>query len=184
MARTLSNMLPLGTLAPDFALPDPAGQVWTLKDFGPAKGLLVAFICNHCPYVVHVIDGFVSLTREYGQRGVRVVAISANDVANYPADAPDKMALFAEAHGFDFPYLYDESQSVARAYDAACTPDFYLFGADMRLVYRGRMDASTPGNGVAVTGTDLRAALDALLAGAAPAAEQVPSMGCNIKWKA
>lgn len=183
MARTLSNMLPLGTLAPDFALPDPSGRVWKLNDFAPARALLVAFICNHCPYVVHVIEEFVALSRHYLAHGVRVVAISANDVAHYPQDAPDKMAEFARAHGFDFPYLYDESQAVARAYDAACTPDFYLFGADMRLAYRGRMDGATPGNQVPVTGADLRAALDAVLAGKTVNPEQVPSMGCNIKWQ-
>ena len=181
--RTESTMLPLGTLAPDFALPEPSGREWRLRDFAPAKALVVAFICNHCPYVVHVIDEFVALTREYLPRGVRVVAISANDVVKYPQDAPDKMAEFARVHGFEFPYLYDESQAVARAYDAACTPDFYVFGADVRLVYRGRMDGSTPGNKVPVTGADMRAALDAVLAGGMPAAEQVPSMGCNIKWK-
>ncbi len=184
MARTESRMLPLGTLAPDFALPDPAGRVWRLNDFAPTRALLVAFICNHCPYVVHVIDAFVALSRQYLADGVRVVAISANDVARYPQDAPDKMAEFARAHGFEFPYLYDESQAVARAYEAACTPDFYVFGADMRLVYRGRMDGATPGNAVAVTGAELRAALDAVLDGRLPEPEQTASMGCNIKWKA
>ena len=184
MAVTPSTMPKLGKRAPDFALPDTDGKTVSLSDFGGAKALLVMFICNHCPYVKHVQQGLARLCKEYQERGVAVVGISSNDVANYPDDAPDKMKVEKEQAGYTFPYLYDESQDVARAYEAACTPDFFLFDADRKLVYRGQMDDSRPGNGKAVTGKDLRAALDAILLGRPVPAEQQPSVGCNIKWKA
>jgi peroxiredoxin len=184
MAQTPSNMLALGTPAPDFSLPEPATErTVSLEDF-QGKPLLVAFLCNHCPFVLHIKDVFATFAQEYQERGLAVVAINANDVANYPADAPDKMAQMARETGFMFPYLYDESQQVAKAYQAACTPDFFLFDADHRLVYRGRFDGATPGNKEPVTGMDLRAAADALLEGTPMPQEQLPSMGCNIKWKA
>lgn len=183
MARTPSTMVPLGTQAPDFALPDPAGRVWRRDEFADAPALLVMFICNHCPYVVHVREGLASFTREYSRRGLAIVGINANDPEQYPADAPEQMAVEAEKAGYVFPYLFDATQDVARAYDAACTPDFFLFDRDRRLVYRGQFDASRPSSGVPVTGSDLRAACDAVLRGEAPAAEQRPSLGCNIKWK-
>jgi len=176
-------MLELGTQAPDFALPDPSGKVSSLADFDGKPALLVAFICNHCPYVKHIADGFAAFAREYGEKGLSVVAISANDAAAYPEDAPPAMAKVAEAHGFTFPYLYDESQQVALAYQAICTPDFFLFDADRRLVYRGQFDASRPKGDVPVTGASLRAAVDAVLAGRPVPAEQMPSVGCSIKWK-
>jgi peroxiredoxin len=184
MSLTPSTMLPLGTTAPGFALPDTvSGRTIALAEVRGAHGTLVMFLCNHCPYVQHVNAELVRVARDYGARGVGIVAISSNDVANYPADAPDRMREVAQQQGYSFPYLYDDSQGVARAYDAACTPDFFLFDASDRLVYRGRLDASTPGNGKALDGADLRAALDALLAGREPLATQHPSVGCNIKWK-
>lgn len=184
MAKTPSTMAPLGSVAPDFDLPDTvSGRRVTLANVRGAKGTLVMFICNHCPYVQHVNPELVRVASDYGARGIGIVAISSNDVANYPDDAPDRMREVARAQGYPFPYLYDATQAVARAYDAACTPDFFLFDAADRLVYRGRLDASTPGNGRALDGADLRAALDALLAGGAPLATQQPSVGCNIKWK-
>lgn len=183
MALTPSTMLPLGTTAPDFRLPDPAGKVVSLSDFGSAKALAVFFICNHCPYVKHIRAGIAEFARDYQSRGVAVVAINANDVQNYPDDSPAKMAIEAKAAGYIFPYLYDESQEVAKAYQAACTPDIYLFDAIKKLVYRGQFDGARPGNGVAVTGQDLRAAADAVLAGKPVSEKQIPSMGCNIKWK-
>ena len=183
MALTPSTMLPLGTPAPDFRLPDPAGKVVALADFKSAKALAVFFICNHCPYVKHIQAGLAQFARDYQPRGVAVVAISANDAVNYPADTPAKMALEAKAAGYTFPYLYDESQEVAKAYQAACTPDIYLFDAAQKLVYRGQFDDARPGNGSPVTGKDLRAAADALLAGKPLSEKQTPSMGCNIKWK-
>lgn len=183
MARTESTMLELGTSAPGFSLPEPAsGKTVSLPDAG--KPLLVAFICNHCPFVIHIRSGFVELAREYQARGVNVIAINSNDVATYPADSPQRMAEEVAAYGYSFPYLYDESQRVAKEYRAACTPDFYLFDGDLRLVYRGRFDASRPGNNEPITGQDLRTALDAVLEGRSVAAEQLASMGCNIKWKA
>lgn len=183
MALTPSTMLPLGTPAPDFELPDTVGgRNWRLWAQAPAPATLVMFLCNHCPYVKHVNAELVRLGRDYQARGVRFVAISSNDAENYPEDAPERMAEVARSLGYPFPYLYDATQSVARAYDAACTPDFFLFDASLRLAYRGRLDGSTPGNGIAVTGADLRRALDALLGGQAPDARQLPSMGCNIKW--
>jgi peroxiredoxin len=183
MARTPSTMLPLGTPAPDFALPDFDGRRHALADFGVAPALLVAFICGHCPFVRHLRGGFAELAREYQPRGLAVVAINSNDVAAYPQDGPDGMRSEAAELGYVFPYLLDATQSVAKAYRAACTPDFFLFDAERRLVYRGQFDDSRPGNGRPVTGADLRAAIDATLAGHAPGAEQLPSLGCNIKWR-
>jgi len=183
MVRTPSTMLPLGTVAPDFELPSVDGRVLTLADVAGPQGTVVMFICNHCPFVKHVADQLASLGRDYLPRGVGFAAISSNDVATHPADSPEQMVREAEERGYPFPYLYDETQDVAKAYHAACTPDFYLFDASRRLVYRGQLDPSRPGSGVPVTGADLRAALDALLAGTPPVAEQVPSLGCNIKWK-
>lgn len=183
MALTPSTMLPLGTPAPDFSLLDTEGKLKQCDDFKGAKGFLVLFICNHCPYVKHINEGLVAFARDYMPKGLAIVAISSNDPAKYPDDAPAKMAEYKARLGYPFPYLYDESQAVAKAYRAACTPDIFLFGSDMKLVYRGQFDASRPGNGKPVTGADLRAATDALLAGRSISAEQVPSMGCNIKWK-
>ena len=184
MARTESTMLPLGTPAPDFCLPDTvSGKTVCLQDVKTDKGLVVMFICNHCPYVVHVNDEIVRLSREYLKKGIGFVAISANDVENYPDDSPEKMKETAQKLGYPFPYLYDESQDVARAYDAACTPDFYLFDGNLKLVYRGRLDASRPQSDIPVTGEDLRRALGALLEGHPIDERQYPSMGCNIKWK-
>lgn len=182
MALTSSTMLPLGAKAPDFSLPDTNGKTVSLADFGGAPALLVMFICNHCPYVKHIREGLAKLTREYQEKCVAVVAISSNDVASYPADSPEMMAEEVVSAGYVFPYLYDESQEVAKAYHAACTPDFFLFDRDRKLVYRGQMDESRPGNGKPVTGADLRAALDAVLANKPVSAEQKPSIGCNIKW--
>ena len=184
MALTPSTMLPLGTQAPDFSLPNVDGRTVSLSDFQGAPALLVIFLCNHCPFVKHVANALAELGREYQGRGVGVVGISSNDVANYPADSPEQMVAEAEMRGYSFPYLYDDTQGVARAYRAACTPDFYVFDKNQKLVYRGQMDASRPDSGIPVTGKDLRAALDAVLAGKPVPAEQRPSMGCNIKWKA
>jgi peroxiredoxin len=183
MVAVNSTMLPLGTPAPDFCLPDTQGKPVSLADFAPAKALVVLFLCNHCPYVKHIRDGVAQLAREYLPRGAAVVGISSNDVANYPADGPEKMAEEVRAAGYIFPYLYDETQAVAKAYRAACTPDIYVFDAERRLAYRGQFDSSRPGNGLPVTGADLRAALDALLAGKPAPVGQKPSIGCNIKWK-
>ncbi len=179
-----STMLALGTTAPAFRLPDTvSGKTLALEDFAASRALLVAFVCNHCPYVKHILDGFVAFAREYGPRGLAVVAISSNDVKAHPADSPSEMAKLAREKGFTFPYLYDESQSVARAYDAVCTPDFFLFDGDRRLVYRGQFDGSRPGGRQAVTGADMRAAADAVLAGKPVPEAQLPSVGCGIKWK-
>jgi len=183
MVTTASTMLPLGTEAPDFTLPDPAGNLVSLSDFDGARALVVVFMCNHCPFVKHVIDGFVTLVKDYQPRGVAFVGISANDVNEFPDDRPEKMARFAKEKGFAFPYLYDETQEVAKRHHAACTPDFFVFDENRRLVYRGQMDDSRPGSDVSRTGADLRAALDAVLQGAPVPDEQKPSMGCNIKWK-
>jgi peroxiredoxin len=183
MVLTPSTMLELGTKAPDFDLPNAAGGRVKLADFADKPVLLVAFLCNHCPYVKHIREGFAALAKEYQAKGVAVVAISSNDVAGYPDDAPEKMAEEIRQAGYTFPYLYDETQEVAKAYRAACTPDLYVFDKDRRLVYRGQLDDSRPGNGVPVTGKDLRAALDAALASQPPIAVQKPSIGCNIKWK-
>lgn len=184
MALTPSTMLPLGTKAPDFTLPDVVtGVPRSLTSLRAERATLVMFICNHCPYVKHALEGLVQLGRDYLPKGASIVAISSNDVASYPDDAPDRMAALARDAGFPFPYLYDETQAVARAYQAACTPDFFLFDGTLRLAYRGQLDDSRPGNGRPVTGADLRAALDALLAGTPVAADQIASVGCNIKWK-
>jgi len=178
-----STMLPLGTRAPDFRLPDPSGRVWARDDFAGAPALLVMFLCNHCPYVRHIRDALASATREFQERGVAVVGINSNDIAAYPDDAPERMEEEARAVGYEFPYLVDETQEVASAYRAACTPDFFVFDGDRRLVYRGQFDDSRPANRRNVTGADLRAAIDAVLTGRAITLEQQPSMGCNIKWK-
>jgi peroxiredoxin len=182
MVKTPSTMLPLGTAAPDFSLPNVDGQNVSLADFRDAPALLVVFMCNHCPYVKHVAAGLAALAREYQAKGVAVVGINANDVAGFPEDAPAKMVEEVKARGYTFPYLYDERQAVAKAYRAACTPDFYLFDKQRKLVYRGQMDSSRPGSELPVTGEDLRGALDALLAGRPIADKQKPSIGCNIKW--
>lgn len=182
MVETASAMLPLGTVAPDFQLPDPQGKRVALADFGHTP-LLVAFICNHCPYVKHIQSRFAQFAREYQSRGIRVVAISSNDVDSYPQDGPEKMAEEITKAGYTFPYLFDETQEVAKAYRAACTPDFFLFDRDRRLVYRGQFDDSRPNNGRPVTGADLRAACDAVLADRPVPGNQKPSVGCNIKWK-
>ncbi len=182
MALTPSAMFALGTPAPDFALPDTEGRTVSRKDFA-GKPLLVAFLCNHCPYVKHVANDLAALARTYQGKGIGVVGISSNDVANYPDDSPAHMKAEARQRGYTFPYLYDESQAVARAYRAECTPDFFLFDMAHRLVYRGQMDDSRPKNGKPVTGADLTRAVDNLLAGKPQAELQVPSMGCNIKWK-
>jgi peroxiredoxin len=176
-------MLSLGTDAPDFHLPDSTGRLVSRDDFAGSPALLVMFLCNHCPYVQHVAEEMVRLAKEYQARGVGVVAVSSNDVAEYPDDSPARMAEVATTMGFTFPYLYDETQDVAKAYHAACTPDFFLFGASRRLVYRGQLDGARPGNGVPVSGHDLRAALDAVLADKPVPEAQLPSLGCNIKWK-
>jgi peroxiredoxin len=183
MARTESTMLPLGTKAPAFALVNVDGRTVSLSDFADAPALLVMFICNHCPFVKHLADALAQFTAEYMAKGVAVVAINSNDASNYPADSPEQMVREAEERGYQFPYLYDETQEVAKAYRAACTPDFYLFDRDRQLVYRGQFDDSRPDSGIPITGRDLRAALDAVLAGKKPTPEQRPSIGCNIKWK-
>jgi len=183
MVRTPSTMLPLGTVAPDFKLPNVDGCLVDLAQTAGPKGTLVMFICNHCPFVKHVADQLAILGRDAMSRGIGVIAISSNDVSAHPADSPEQMVHEAEDRGYTFPYLYDESQSVAQAYHAACTPDFFLFDGARKLVYRGQLDASRPGNDIPVTGLDLRAAIDAVLAGKPVAGEQRPSLGCNIKWK-
>jgi peroxiredoxin len=183
MVAVNSTMLPLGTQAPDFRLPDPRGKEVALADFKDAPALLVIFMCNHCPYVKHVREGLARLARDYCPRGVAVVGINSNDAANYPADSPAKMAEEASAAGYVFPYLYDATQAVAKAYRAACTPDLYLFDKDQRLVYRGQLDDSRPGNAAPVTGKDVRAALEAVLASQPVSPIQKASIGCNIKWR-
>ncbi len=183
MVRTASTMLPLGTQAPDFSLPGTDGNTVSLSDFAGRKALLVIFMCNHCPYVKHVAEGLKSLSDDYLAKDVGVVAISSNDADKYPDDNLEAMTKEKADRGYAFEYLFDEDQSVAQAYAAACTPDFYLFDADMKLVYRGQMDASRPKTDIPVTGEDLRAAMDALLAGSQPSQSQTPSLGCNIKWK-
>lgn len=183
MARTPSTMLALGTPAPAFRLPDYDGRLHALEDFAAQPALLVAFICSHCPFVRHLRQEFAAFAREYALRGLAVVAINSNDIEAYPQDGPEAMREEGAALGYGFPYLLDESQDVAKAYQAACTPDFFLFDATRRLVYRGQFDDSRPGTERPVTGADLRAAVDALLAGRPPIAEQRPSLGCNIKWR-
>jgi peroxiredoxin len=182
MVRTPSTMLPLGTQAPDFSLVNVDGRTVSLADFKGKPALLVAFICNHCPFVKHIANPLAQLTAEYMAKGVAVVGISSNDASNYPADSPEQMVREAEERGYQFPYLYDDTQDVAKDYQAACTPDFFLFDANQKLVYRGQFDDSRPDSGIPVTGKDLRAALDAVLAGKKPSENQRPSIGCNIKW--
>jgi len=184
MAPTPSNMLPLGTKAPAFQLPDTvSGKMVSLAKEKSDKANVVMFICNHCAFVKHVNEQLVQLTNDYQPKGVTFIAISSNDVDQYPDDAPDKMKEVAERLGYPFPYLYDETQAVAKAYQAACTPDFYIFDGDSKLAYRGQLDDSRPGNDIPVTGQDIHRALDMLLAGQLPDSNQKPSIGCNIKWK-
>lgn len=184
MAATETLQIPLGYVAPEFLLPDTvSGKMLSFADVRGERGTVVMFICNHCPYVIHVKDELVRLAHDYMGKGIGFVAISSNDVEKYPADAPELMKTFAEENGFPFAYLYDESQDVARAYFAACTPDFSIFDADGACVYRGQLDGSRPKNDLPVTGKDMRTALDHLLAGETVPALQVPSIGCNIKWK-
>jgi peroxiredoxin len=184
MARTPSSMVELGTAAPDFRLPDVVtGKMVSRSDVAGPKGMLAMFICRHCPFVKHVQDELAKLGRDYAKSGVGIVAISANDESGFPDDSPENLAKMSREVGFTFPYLYDETQDVARAYDAQCTPDFFLYDGRRTLVYRGQLDDSRPGSGVVVTGKDLRAALDALIAGKPVPKEQRPSIGCNIKWK-
>ncbi|MEN7550249.1 thioredoxin family protein [Rapidithrix thailandica] len=184
MAATPSNMLELGTIAPNFTLFDTvSGKNLSLQDLKSEKATVIMFICNHCPYVIHINEELVKLANEYQAQGVSFIAISSNDVENYPQDAPEKMKEVAETSGYPFPYLYDETQEVAKAYLAACTPDFYLFDKDLKCVYRGQLDDSRPKSGIPVTGKDLRAAIDAVLSDGAILANQRPSLGCNIKWR-
>lgn len=184
MVKTASTMLPLCTKAPDFSLPNIDGSTVSLADFAGEKALVVIFMCNHCPFVIHIREQLVEFAKEYQEKGAAIVAISSNDVVEYPQDSLEKMAEDAKEFGYSFPYLLDESQAVAQAYKAACTPDFYVFDADQALVYRGQLDDSRPNSDIPVTGKDLRTAVDAALAGDAPLLEQKPSLGCNIKWKA
>lgn len=176
-------MLPLGTEAPSFTLPDPDGNLHSLQDSEGSDACLVMFICNHCPFVKHVAAELARIGHDYGPRNVAIYAINSNDIDTHPGDSPENMKKESAARGYAFPYLFDEDQSVAKAYRAACTPDIYLFGRDRKLVYRGQLDASRPSNDIPVSGSDLRAALDAVLAGKAVSGEQTPSIGCNIKWK-
>lgn len=184
MARTESNMLELGTIAPNFKLKDTvSGQMMELRDIKGQKGTVIMFICNHCPFVIHVNPKISELAKVYQQKGIKFIAISSNDIDNYPQDAPQLMKIKAKEEEYTFPYLYDETQEVAKSYDAACTPDFYLFDSEMKLVYRGQLDDSRPGNGIPLTGADLSAAMDSLLQGTKINKVQKPSIGCNIKWK-
>ena len=184
MALTPSTMIPLGMEAPDFKLTDQIdGKEKTLNELRSDKATVVMFICNHCPYVKHVQTGLVELANDYIPKGVSFIAINSNDVKNYPEDSPENMKAVGERLGYPFPYLFDETQEIAKAYDAACTPDFFVFDKDLKLVYRGQMDDSRPGNGKPVTGIDIRNALDDLLAGKEILDNQIPSIGCNIKWK-
>ncbi|MEB8344673.1 thioredoxin family protein [Flavobacteriaceae bacterium KMM 6898] len=184
MSNTPSNMLPLGTHAPSFSLLDTiSNDKMNLNDLKGKYGTLIMFICNHCPFVIHVIEKVTQIAEVYQKKGLNTIAISSNDVMNYPQDAPDLMAKFAERFDFSFPYLYDGSQEVAKEYQAACTPDFFLFDKNMKLVYRGQLDNSRPGNGIQVTGKDLQQAMNQLLEGKEISTRQKPSMGCNIKWK-
>ncbi len=183
MVETASTMLPLGSPAPEFSLPNVDGRTVSLADFEGKPALLVIFMCNHCPFVIHVREELARFAAEYQERGVAVVGISSNDVDGYPQDGPDKMKLEAQQAGYTFPYLYDASQGVAKAYHAACTPDFFLFDKNRHLVYRGQFDDSRPRSGVAATGADVRRACDAVLKGKPVDADQQPSIGCNIKWK-
>ena len=184
MARTPSNMLPLGTNAPDFSLIDSVSESrLNLNDLKGEKGTVIMFICNHCPFVVHVNSKLVSIAKDYQSKGISFIAISSNDVINYPQDSPEKMKIHARNESYSFPYLFDETQEVAKAYDAACTPDFYVFNSELKLSYRGQLDNSRPGNGIPVTGKDLKNALDCLIENKENTQLQKPSIGCNIKWK-
>ena len=184
MALTPTKQIPLGFTAPDFSLPDTiSGKTLSLEELKSDQATVVMFICNHCPYVKHINEGLVQLANDYLPKGVAFVAISSNDVANYPEDSPERMKIVAEELGYPFPYLYDETQEVAKAYTAECTPDFSIFDGDLRCVYRGQLDGSRPGSSVPVTGTDIRKALDAILAKETVSTEHIPSVGCNIKWK-
>lgn len=183
MVITASRMLELGTSAPDFHLPDTNGKIVSLKDFQDAPAFLVIFMCNHCPFVKHILNALVELIKDYQGRSVAVVGINSNNVENYPEDCPKKMKEMAKKKGFTFPYLYDQSQEMAKSYSAACTPDFFLFDKERKLVYRGQMDDSRPNNNIPITGLDLIKAMDAVLAGRDVSPIQKPSMGCNIKWK-
>ncbi len=184
MSLTPSTMLPLGTPAVEFKLPDVvSGKTYSLKDFAGKKGLLVMFICHHCPYVIHVKGELAKLSKDYASKDLAIVGISSNDADNYPDDSPKELAKFAKAEGFLFPFLYDGSQDVAKSYTAACTPDLFLFDKNRKLVYRGQLDDSRPGNGKPVTGKDLRAAIDAVLSDKPVTTDQRPATGCNIKWK-
>jgi peroxiredoxin len=184
MAATPSVMIPLGSIAPDFTLPDTvSGKNKSLGELKGNVGTMIMFICNHCPYVKHLNNEIISIADSYQAKGINVIAISSNDVGQYPDDGPEQMKVVAQQLGYKFPYLYDESQEVAKAYDAACTPDFYLYDKDLKLFYRGQLDDSRPKNTSPVTGRDMRNALDALISGKAPIEDQKPSIGCNIKWK-
>jgi peroxiredoxin len=183
MSLTPSTMMPLDTKVPAFSLPDTGGNIVTPDDFKDENALLVVFMCNHCPYVKHIIEPFVGLVKEYQRKGVGVVGINSNDVEEYPDDSPANMILVEKSLGFTFPYLYDEDQEVAKTYGAACTPDFFLFDSERKLVYRGQLDSSRPGNDIPITGKDLRTAMDEVLEGKPVTVEQRPSPGCNIKWK-
>jgi len=184
MAATPSTMLPLGTKVPEFSLPNVVdGRTVSPEEFGGAAALVVMFICNHCPFVQHVMGELGALARDYAPQRVGCIAINSNDVSAYPDDAPERMRELARAEGWTFPFLYDETQEVAKAFRAACTPDFYVFDAERRLVYRGQLDDSRPGNDVPVTGRDMRVALDAIIAGSDVPRDQKPSIGCNIKWR-
>ncbi len=185
MARTPSNMIPLGTLAPDFNLFDTVSKKHlSLQELKGDKATVIMFICNHCPFVIHVNAELVNIANDYANKGIRFIAISSNDAINYPQDAPEKMTIHAKNEGYPFPYLYDETQDVAKAYDAACTPDLYVFDSDLKLTYRGQLDDSRPGNGIKITGSDLRYAIDCLIENKTNTTVQKPSIGCNIKWKA
>ncbi len=184
MARTPSNMLPLGTVAPDFTLIDAVtNNAVSLQGIKGKKGTVIMFICNHCPFVIHVNEEIVRIANDYRVQGFGFVAISSNDIENYPQDSPEKMWKTARVNNYTFPYLYDETQEIAKAYNAACTPDFYLFDAELKLIYRGQLDDSRPGNGISTSGRDLRQALDAVLRNVKISDHQKPSIGCNIKWK-
>jgi len=184
MAMTPSNMMPLGTIASEFSLMDTVtGDALNLQQLKGSNGTVIMFICNHCPFVIHVNEELVRLANHYSEKGIGFIAISSNDAINYPQDGPEKMTIHAKENSYPFPYLYDETQEVAKAYDAACTPDFYLFNNELKLAYRGQLDDSRPGNEIPVTGNDLRKALDSVINAHTVDAVQKPSIGCNIKWK-
>ena len=184
MVKTASSMIPLGTVAPDFTLKDTlSGEIKTLAELQSDVATVIMFICNHCPFVKHIRTQLAALGKEYQAKGVAIIAINSNDVQTYPDDSPENMKIEAETHDYTFPYLYDETQEVARAYKAECTPDFFVFDANLACVYRGQLDDSRPGNGIEVTGIDLRSAIDCVIAGQSVNPEQKPSIGCNIKWK-